>query len=91
MRRENDAGPREITEAEARRAGDELLDPANLDLFLTWHQLGGMERPPSLAEVAAMPATLRHDVLYLLREMGTIRRQRRKQQKQDERKRGKQR
>lgn len=38
-----------------------------------------------------MPATLRHDVLYLLREMGSIRRQQRKQQDQQKRTEGRKR
>lgn len=32
--------------------------------------MGGQQSPPTLSEVAAWPADLRHDVLYLMREMG---------------------
>lgn len=47
-----------------------LIDEAHFTVFLTWYQLGGMKAPPTLTEVLAWPAALRHDVLYLVREMG---------------------
>jgi len=39
-----------------------------LTVFLTWYSLGGLRQPPTLTEIAAMPADLRHDILFLLRE-----------------------
>ncbi len=39
-------------------------------MFLTWWQMGGSEAPPTISEVAAWPAALRHDMLLLVREMG---------------------
>lgn len=55
-----------------------LIDEAHLTVFLTWYQMGGMQSPPTLSEVAAWPAALRHDILYLIREMGDAREGRRK-------------
>lgn len=54
-----------------------LIDAAHLDLFVDWYQLGGMERGIGIMELAEMPAALRTDLMYILREMGRIRRQRR--------------
>ena len=39
-------------------------------MFLTWWQMGGPQAPPTISEVAAWPAALRHDMLLLIREMG---------------------
>lgn len=39
-------------------------------MFLTWWQMGGPQAPPTISEVLAWPAALRHDMLLLIREMG---------------------
>lgn len=78
-RKEDDGAPERISKADLQRAEREgLIDPAHLDLFVTWWQLGGMERGMSLTEIAQMPASLRTDVLYLLGELGKLRRSRRR-------------
>lgn len=81
--KERDDGPPErLTKADMQRAEREgLIDPAHLDIFVTWWQLGGMERGVSLTELVNMPAALRADVLYLLGEMGKIRRSRKRGQR----------
>lgn len=56
-----------------------LIDEANLSVFVTWYQLGGMESAPTITEIAAMPAALRHDLLYLLAEFGRLRKARDRQ------------
>ena len=63
----------------ADRAG--LIDEANLSVFVTWYQLGGMESKPTITEIAAMPASLRHDLIYLLAEFGRLRRTRDRRKK----------
>lgn len=65
--------PRQLSREDVERTGEGLLDEAHLGLFLTWYQLGGMQSPPSLLEVAAWPAALRHDILFLVRELGDMR------------------
>lgn len=77
--RSDDDAPTRLTRAEVERAGRRgLLDPAHLDVFVCWWQLGGMEKGIGLLEAAQMPASLRSDVLFLLSELGKIRRGRRK-------------
>lgn len=72
-----EAGQEPITDEDMRRAETEgLIDEANLTVFATWWQLGGMQQPPSITEVAEMPAALRHDLIYLLAEFGRLRRSR---------------
>lgn len=53
-----------------------LIDEANLSVFVTWYQLGGMESKPTITEIADMPAALRHDLIYLLSEFGRLRKSR---------------
>lgn len=48
---------------------------------MDWYQLGGMEKGIGIMELANMPAALRTDLMYLLREMGKLRRQRRTKEK----------
>lgn len=74
----DDDKPQRLTREEVQRSSQPLIDPASLDIFVTWWQFGGMEHGLSVSEVAAMPAALRHDLLLLLGEMGKIRRSRRK-------------
>lgn len=70
--------PHRITREELKAAENEgLIDGAHLDLFVDWYQLGGMERGIGIVELATMPAAMRTDLMYILREMGRIRRQRR--------------
>ena len=72
--KKDDEGPHRITREEAAaadRAG--LIDEENLTLFLDWYQLGGFEHGIGINELAEMPATRRHDVLYLLGELGKAR------------------
>lgn len=74
-----DDGPQAITPEDmsaAERSG--LIDEANLTLFVTWWTFGGMEHPPTITEIAAMPAAMRHDLIYLISEFGRLRRLRRK-------------
>ena len=81
-RKEDDGAPERISKADMQRAEREgLIDPAHLDLFVTWWQLGGMERGMSLMEIAQMPASLRADALYLLGEIGKLRRSKRRADK----------
>lgn len=54
-----------------------LCREENLYLFETWYQLGGMQHPPGLMELAAMPADLVKDLGYILGTMGRVRRERR--------------
>jgi len=52
---------------------------------MVWYQMGGLEHPPTLTELAAMPAAMHRDILYLLREMGEARAaQRRRDENQQE-------
>ena len=76
-RQDADDGNRRIT-AEDMAAADRqgLIDEANLSVFVTWYQLGGMESKPTITEIAAMPAALRHDLIYLLSEFGRLRKSR---------------
>lgn len=72
----DDAGQK-ISRADLEKAELEgLQDPASLTIFLTWYQLGGVQRGISLTEAAEMPATLRNDIFYLLREMNRMRKRR---------------
>ncbi len=66
--------PEDLADAERRQ----LIDEAHLTVFLTWYQLGGIEHPPTITEIAGWPDALRRDLLYLLSELGRMRRQRRK-------------
>lgn len=69
--------PQRLSRADLKAAeGEGLIDPAHLELFADWYQLGGMEKGIGIMELAAMPADLRADLMYLLREMGRLRRQR---------------
>ena len=81
-KQEADEGSRRIT-AEDMAAADRhgLIDEANLSVFVTWYQLGGMESHPAITEIAGMPASLRHDLLYLLGEFGRLRRSRERKAK----------
>ena len=75
--REDADSPTRLTKEDLKRAErNGLIEPANLDLFVTWWQFGSA--PMSLTEIASMPAVLRHDVLYLLGELGRLRASRRK-------------
>lgn len=56
-------------------------------MFLTWWQLGGSQSPPTVSEVAAWPAALRHDMLYLIREMGDAQAATRKRRKAEKKRR----
>jgi len=68
-----DDGP--ISEADLAAAEREgLHDEAHLDLFVTWLALGGPQRGLSPLEVAAMPAGMVQDWLYLTRKLGEARR-----------------
>jgi len=68
-----------ITRADLERAETEgLQDEASLSVFLTWYHLGGVQRGISITEAAEMPATLRNDVFYLLRELNRMRRRRKR-------------
>jgi hypothetical protein len=53
-----------------------LCREENLYLFETWYRLGGMQRPPSLMELAEMPAALVKDLGYILGTLGRVRRER---------------
>lgn len=66
-----------------------MIDPVNLEIFLTWYQLNGPEHGISITEAATMPAALRQDLLYLLRELGKLRRRRDKQRETPQRSRSK--
>ena len=59
-----------------------MQDAASLSIFLTWYQLGGAEKGITLTEAMTIPATLRNDIFYLLRELHRMRRGR-KQRKGD--------
>jgi len=76
--RKGEDAPKTITEEEAARPSKGLIDEAHFWLFLTWVQMGGLEHPPTLTELAAMPAAMHKDILYLLRELGDIRQAQRK-------------
>ena len=60
--------------AKVERQG--LCREENLYLFETWYQLGGMQRPPSLMELAQMPADVVKDLGYILGTLGRVRRER---------------
>lgn len=64
--------PKFITEADLERAELErivLCDEANLHVFRLWYQFGGMKRPLTPMEAAAMPADLARDFTYLLNRL----------------------
>lgn len=72
-----DETPRRLTRADLKAAELEgLIEPAHLELFADWYQLGGLEKGIGIMELAAMPADMRADLMYLLKEMGRLRRQR---------------
>lgn len=74
---DGDSGP--ISAEEMAAADTEgLIDEAHLGIFLTWWTFGGMEHPPTITEIANMPAAMQRDLTYLLREFGKMRRQRRR-------------
>ena len=76
---EGNAGP--ITPEEMAAAETEgLIDEAHLGLFITWWTFGGMEHPPTITEIANMPAAMQTDLVYLLREFGKMRRRRRRKE-----------
>jgi hypothetical protein len=62
--------PRRISREDAAQAADGLLDEAHLTVFTTWWGMGGAQSPPTISEIAAWPAALRHDMLLLMGEMG---------------------
>lgn len=73
--RHGDEGHQHISREDAEAADRTgLIDEENLTLFLDWYQLGGMEHGISISELAEMPATRRHDLLWLLGELGKARR-----------------
>lgn len=53
-----------------------LCREEHLYLFETWYQLGGLQRPPSLMELAEMPADLVKDLGYILSTLGRLRKAR---------------
>lgn len=53
-----------------------LCDERNVELFIDWYTLGGVERGLSLTEIISMPTTMRKDFRYILGMMGTRRRER---------------
>lgn len=79
---EADDKPPEITEADLKRVEREtLIDPANLQIFLTWYQFGGPDHGLSPMEAAAMPAAMRQDFMLCLKYLGQARRQVRNRKK----------
>lgn len=76
--RDEDA-PEWITEEDLARAEREgLIDPAHLDLFVTWYFFGGPQRGLSPQEIADMPAAMRRDFVFLLGKLGQKRRRRKR-------------
>lgn len=74
QRHGEEQGHQHISREDAARADREgMIDEENLTLFLDWYQLGGMERGIGINELAEMPATRRHDILWLLGELGKAR------------------
>ncbi len=45
---------------------------------MTWYQLGGPQHGITLTEAITMPAELRNDIFYLLRELHRMRRNRKR-------------
>lgn len=77
--RDDTEKPARLTKEDVQRADRRgLIDEGSLDVFVTWWQFGGMEKGLSLIEIVQMPAALRSDMLYLLGELGKIRKGRRK-------------
>lgn len=58
-----------------------LCREESIDIFLTWHSFGGMQRGLSPMEVMEMPAWLRIDFQYILSVISRLRRERKKQKK----------
>ena len=53
-----------------------LCREEHLDLFVTWYQFGGLQHPPGLQELMAMPADLLKDFGYILSVLGRQRKER---------------
>lgn len=53
-----------------------LHDEAHLRIFTLWHTFGGTQRGLAPMEIAAMPATMMDDFIYLSSELARRRRKR---------------
>lgn len=49
-----------------RQEAKVVFDPANLEVFLTWMAMGGMQHPPGISELEQWPSTKRHDYLFFI-------------------------
>lgn len=45
----------------------------HLHVLTAWYQLGGLQQPPTLTELAGLDATLVKDLQYFLRKLGEVR------------------
>lgn len=74
---EDEAGiitPEAMQKAEQRH----LQDEAHLRIFVLWHTFGGTQRGLAPMEIAAMPAAMMDDFLYLSGELARMRRKKKK-------------
>ena len=55
-----------------------LQDEAHLRIFTLWHTFGGTQRGLAPMEIAAMPASMMDDFLYLSSELARRRRRRKR-------------
>ena len=55
-----------------------LQDEAHLRIFTLWHTFGGTQRGLAPMEIAAMPAAMMDDFLYLSSELARRRRRRKR-------------
>lgn len=53
-----------------------LCREEHLYLFEVWYQLGGLQHPPSMQELAEMPADMVKDLGYILSTLGRLRKER---------------
>lgn len=78
-RAEEDEDSGIITPEEMERADTQgLHDEAHLRIFELWYTFGGVQRGLTPMEIAAMPAAMMDDFLYLSGELARMRRKRRR-------------
>ena len=59
-----------------RAQSEALNDEAHLRIFTLWYTFGGVQRGLAPMEIAAMPAGMMDDFLYLSAELARMRRRR---------------
>lgn len=50
-----------------------MCNPVSLEIFEAWYALGGSQHPPSIVDLAVIPAWLRRDFMYIFSEISDVR------------------